>query len=251
MNTTMDIHQILKRLPHRYPMLLVDRVLEIEKDTRILAIKNVTINEPFFMGHFPHRPVMPGVLILEAMAQPCTVDGRELHVSCSIGMATYPQHGAQSVLITHAAVATRASKAGGGAAYSVFDPRMVNDVRDQAELLNDLRLRDRRDLLKEIFEAAIPTTEQDVIVVFVSASGLRSGRLVQDSYSARILGTEVAGHRLSAIQRTTAAGICTALDLVVQGRLPQQGFVGQEAVALQEKCRYSGFSNAAVRPARR
>ncbi len=101
-------------------------------------------------------------------------------------------------------------------------------------LLNDLRLRDRRDLLKEIFEAAIPTTEQDVIVVFASASGLRGGRLVQDSYSGRILGTEVAGHRLSAIQRTTAAGICTALDLVAQGRLPQKGFVGQEAVALQE-----------------
>ncbi len=101
-------------------------------------------------------------------------------------------------------------------------------------LLNDLRLRDRRDLLKEIFEAAIPTTEQDVIVVFASASGLRGGRLVQDSYSGRILGTEVAGHRLSAIQRTTAAGICTALDLVAQGKLPQKGFVGQEAVALQD-----------------
>jgi 3-hydroxyacyl-[acyl-carrier-protein] dehydratase len=66
---TMDIHQILKRLPHRYPFLLVDRVVELEKNTRILALKNVTINEPFFMGHFPHRPVMPGVLILEAMAQ--------------------------------------------------------------------------------------------------------------------------------------------------------------------------------------
>ncbi|MBH1976886.1 MAG: saccharopine dehydrogenase NADP-binding domain-containing protein [Nitrospirota bacterium] len=101
-------------------------------------------------------------------------------------------------------------------------------------LLNDLRLRDRRDLLKEIFEAAIPTTEQDVIVVFASASGLRGGRLVQDSYSGRILGTEVAGHRLSAIQRTTAAGICTALDLVAQDKLPQKGFVGQEAVALQD-----------------
>ena len=101
-------------------------------------------------------------------------------------------------------------------------------------LLNDLRLRDRRDLLKEIFEAAIPTTEQDVIVVFASASGLRDGRLVQDSYSGRILGIEVAGHRLSAIQRTTAAGICTALDLVAQGKLPQKGFVGQEAVALQD-----------------
>ncbi|MGM9488381.1 3-hydroxyacyl-ACP dehydratase FabZ [Ideonella sp. YS5] len=65
----MDIHQILKRLPHRYPLLLVDRVVELEKNVRILALKNVTINEPFFTGHFPHRPVMPGVLILEAMAQ--------------------------------------------------------------------------------------------------------------------------------------------------------------------------------------
>ncbi len=65
----MDIHQILKRLPHRYPILLVDRVLEIEKGKRIKALKNVTINEPFFMGHFPHYPVMPGVMMLEAMAQ--------------------------------------------------------------------------------------------------------------------------------------------------------------------------------------
>lgn len=65
----MDIHQILKQLPHRYPILLVDRVLSIEKGKSIQALKNVTINEPFFMGHFPHRPVMPGVLMLEAMAQ--------------------------------------------------------------------------------------------------------------------------------------------------------------------------------------
>lgn len=65
----MDIHQILRRLPHRYPILLVDRVLELEKGQRIRALKNVTINEPFFSGHFPHRPVMPGVLMLEAMAQ--------------------------------------------------------------------------------------------------------------------------------------------------------------------------------------
>ena len=69
MITVLDIHQILKKLPHRYPILLVDRVLELEKHKRILALKNVTINEPFFMGHFPHRPVMPGVMILEALAQ--------------------------------------------------------------------------------------------------------------------------------------------------------------------------------------
>src|SRR6478672_2884352 len=65
----LDIHQILKLLPHRYPFLLVDRVLEIEKGKSIKALKNVTINEPFFVGHFPHRPVMPGVLMLETMAQ--------------------------------------------------------------------------------------------------------------------------------------------------------------------------------------
>jgi 3-hydroxyacyl-[acyl-carrier-protein] dehydratase len=66
---TMDIHQILKKLPHRYPILLVDRVLELEKGQRIKAIKNVTINENFFNGHFPKRPVMPGVLMIEALAQ--------------------------------------------------------------------------------------------------------------------------------------------------------------------------------------
>lgn len=65
----MDIQEILKRLPHRYPILLVDRVVSMEKNVRIQALKNVTFNEPFFMGHFPNRPVMPGVLILEAMAQ--------------------------------------------------------------------------------------------------------------------------------------------------------------------------------------
>ena len=65
----MDIHKILKQLPHRYPFLLVDRVLAIEKAKNIRALKNVTINEPFFEGHFPHRPVMPGVLMLEALAQ--------------------------------------------------------------------------------------------------------------------------------------------------------------------------------------
>ncbi|AQZ99929.1 3-hydroxyacyl-ACP dehydratase FabZ [Comamonas kerstersii] len=65
----MDIHAILKQLPHRYPFLLVDRVVELESNKRIRAIKNVTFNEPYFMGHFPGRPVMPGVLMLEALAQ--------------------------------------------------------------------------------------------------------------------------------------------------------------------------------------
>ena len=69
MSTQMDIHEILEYLPHRYPFLLIDRVLSCEPGQEIIALKNVSINEPFFVGHFPHHPVMPGVLVVEAMAQ--------------------------------------------------------------------------------------------------------------------------------------------------------------------------------------
>lgn len=66
---TMDIQEVLRRLPHRYPFLLVDRVLECRAGESIRALKNITVNEPFFTGHFPERPVFPGVIILEALAQ--------------------------------------------------------------------------------------------------------------------------------------------------------------------------------------
>jgi 3-hydroxyacyl-[acyl-carrier-protein] dehydratase len=69
----MDIHQILEYLPHRYPILLVDRVLDVVPGERITALKNVSMNEPFFPGHYPHHPVMPGVLIVEAMAQTAAI----------------------------------------------------------------------------------------------------------------------------------------------------------------------------------
>jgi len=69
MKTGYDIERILNLLPHRYPFILVDRVLELEPGMRIRALKNVTINEPFFQGHFPDKPIMPGVLIIEAMVQ--------------------------------------------------------------------------------------------------------------------------------------------------------------------------------------
>jgi 3-hydroxyacyl-[acyl-carrier-protein] dehydratase len=69
----MDIHQILEYLPHRYPILLVDRVLEVIPGERITALKNVSMNEPFFPGHYPHHPVMPGVLVVEAMAQTAAI----------------------------------------------------------------------------------------------------------------------------------------------------------------------------------
>lgn len=87
----MDIHEILKLLPHRYPFLMVDRVLEIDQGKSIRALKNVTINEPFFQGHYPGNPVMPGVLQIEAMAQAAgilllrraSIDGKTaLFMSC-------------------------------------------------------------------------------------------------------------------------------------------------------------------------
>jgi beta-hydroxyacyl-ACP dehydratase FabZ len=69
METTLDIMAIMRRLPHRYPFLLIDRIIKIVPGEEIVALKNVTVNEPFFQGHFPARPVMPGVLIMEALAQ--------------------------------------------------------------------------------------------------------------------------------------------------------------------------------------
>jgi 3-hydroxyacyl-[acyl-carrier-protein] dehydratase len=68
-NVTLDIQDILRILPHRFPLLLVDRIIHLTRTKRIVAIKNVTINEPFFAGHFPNNPIMPGVLVVEAMAQ--------------------------------------------------------------------------------------------------------------------------------------------------------------------------------------
>jgi UDP-3-O-[3-hydroxymyristoyl] N-acetylglucosamine deacetylase / 3-hydroxyacyl-[acyl-carrier-protein] dehydratase len=89
-STVIGIEEIMKILPHRYPFLLVDRILEIEAGKRIVGMKNVTINEPFFQGHFPGHPIMPGVLIIEAMAQ---VGGMLL-------MGTVPDPGSKVVYFT-------------------------------------------------------------------------------------------------------------------------------------------------------
>ena len=70
---TLDIHQVLEYLPHRYPFLMIDRVLSVEPGKKVVALKNVTINEPYFVGHFPHHPVMPGVLMIEALAQAAAI----------------------------------------------------------------------------------------------------------------------------------------------------------------------------------
>ena len=99
-------------------------------------------------------------------------------------------------------------------------------------LLNDLRLRDRRDLLKDILENAVPATLQDVVIVFVTVSGLIGGRLVQETYANKVYAREIGGELLSAIQITTASSLCAVLDLLAEGRLPANGFVRQEEIDL-------------------
>ena len=97
-------------------------------------------------------------------------------------------------------------------------------------LLQDLGLKDRRPLLKEIFETALPLTRQDVVLVFVNVSGYKDGKLVQETYANKIYNQVINGKQWSAIQITTAAGICAALDLLAEGKLPQKGFVRQEDI---------------------
>lgn len=99
-------------------------------------------------------------------------------------------------------------------------------------LLNDLRLRDRRDVLKDILENAVPATMQDVVIIFVTVSGSKDGRLIQESYANKIYAQPVNGIMRSAIQITTAAAICTVLDLLVSGVLPSKGFIRQEDISL-------------------
>ncbi len=101
-------------------------------------------------------------------------------------------------------------------------------------LLNDLRLRDRRDVLKDILEQSVPATLQDVVVIFVTASGLKDGRLQQHTYVRKVYSQPMHGTLRSAIQVTTASSICAMLDLLAQGRLPQSGFVRQEQLALDD-----------------
>ncbi len=99
-------------------------------------------------------------------------------------------------------------------------------------LLNDLRLRDRRELLKDILENAVPVTLQDVVIVFVTVSGRRAGQLIQETYANKIYAAPMGGRTRSAIQITTAGGICAVLDLLHEGRLPRAGLIKQEEIPL-------------------
>jgi saccharopine dehydrogenase-like NADP-dependent oxidoreductase len=99
-------------------------------------------------------------------------------------------------------------------------------------LIHDLQLGSRPEVLKDILEHAIPGTMQDVVLVFVTVSGYRQGRLLQESYASKIYGAEVGGKLCSAIQITTASGICAVLDLLAAGKIPASGFVRQEDIPL-------------------
>ncbi len=101
-------------------------------------------------------------------------------------------------------------------------------------LVRDLRLGRRRDILKDVLEASIPITFQDVVLVFVTVSGERDGRLTQESYARKVYAQEVNGTLMSAIQITTAAGICAMVDLMAEGKLPPRGFVRQEQTRLAD-----------------
>ena len=101
-------------------------------------------------------------------------------------------------------------------------------------LLHDLRLADRRELLKDVLENAVPTTVQDVVLIFVTASGERDGYFLQESYANKIYSRTVGGRQLSAIQITTAASVCAILDLLHEGRIPATGFVRQEQIRLKD-----------------
>lgn len=101
-------------------------------------------------------------------------------------------------------------------------------------MLNDLKLRDRPDILKDILENAIPATTQDVVLIWVSASGMQNGRFMQETYVTKVYSGEVGGRECSAIQITTAASVCAVIDLMREGKLPQKGFVRQEEVKLDE-----------------
>ncbi|MBN9557100.1 MAG: saccharopine dehydrogenase family protein, partial [Alphaproteobacteria bacterium] len=101
-------------------------------------------------------------------------------------------------------------------------------------LVRDLRLGLRRDVLKDVLETALPITYQDVVLIFVTVSGMRDGRLTQESYAKKIYSQTINGQLMSAIQITTAAGICAMTDMLATGKLPQKGFIRQEEAKLPD-----------------
>jgi saccharopine dehydrogenase-like NADP-dependent oxidoreductase len=174
--------------------------------------------------------------VINEYCEPCEaiVDGQMRQTKALEGCETFALDG-----VTYEAFNT---SGGLGGLAEILDGRVRNlDYRTirypghaaiMKTLLDDLGLRHRRHLLKDILEQAVPTTLQDVVIVFVTACGLKAGRLVQETYANRIKAGEIDGEPVSAIQITTASAACAVLDLLAQGALPHEGYVRQEDIAL-------------------
>ncbi len=180
--------------------------------------------------------------LINEYCNPCEaiVDGRQVEVPALEGLESFALDGVEyEAFNTSGGLGTLPETLAGRARQVDYKSiRYPGHCAVMKLLLNDLRLRDRREWLREIFDSAIPVTQQDVVIVFASATGYPAAGaagaapLTQASFSARIGGADSPAGHLNAIQLTTAAGICAALDLVARGVLPQAGFVRQEAIAL-------------------
>lgn len=176
--------------------------------------------------------------LINEYCNPCEtiVDGERISVPALEGYETFVLDGvAYEAFNTSGGLGTLCETLAGKVKHLDYKSIRYPGHRDIVKLLlDDLRLRDRRDLLKEIFETAIPTTQQDAVIVFVTAAGYRRGHFVQESFLTEVHGRPIKGVEYSAIQLTTAAGICAVFELVRTGKLPQSGFVRQEDVRLED-----------------
>jgi saccharopine dehydrogenase-like NADP-dependent oxidoreductase len=176
--------------------------------------------------------------LINEYCHPCEaiVDGGRMDVPPLEGYETFALDGVHyEAFNTSGGLGTLAETLASKARYLDYKTIRYPGHRDIAKLLlQDFGLAGKREVMKDILHAAIPATEQDVVIVFVTASGLRDGQRMQESFARKVYAKDWDGMSMTAIQITTASGVCAVVDLFVQGRLPRAGFVRQEDVALDE-----------------
>jgi saccharopine dehydrogenase-like NADP-dependent oxidoreductase len=176
--------------------------------------------------------------LINEYCNPCEaiVDGRLIEVPALEELEEFSLDGvAYEAFNTSGGLGTLCETLGGRVETLNYKTVRYPGHRDIVKILvRDLRLGQHRDILREVFEAAIPMTTQDVVLVFVTVTGHKEGRLVQETFVRKIYGKRVNGRRLSAIQLTTAAGVCAMVDLLREGRVRDHGFVRQEEATLED-----------------
>ena len=176
--------------------------------------------------------------LINEYCHPCEaiVDGRRMELPPLEGYETFGLDGVHyEAFNTSGGLGTLAETLEGQVQYLDYKTIRYPGHRDIAKLLlQDFGLAGKREMMKDILQAAIPATAQDVVVVFVTASGLRQGRRTQQSFARKVYAQTWGGLTMTAIQITTASGVCAVLDLFAQGRLAQTGFIRQEDVALDD-----------------